>query len=102
MMDVITLTNAAYSYEEYVDALRSYEVIVEGLRLDGVADRDRLAYKDLLAAFTYEADSRKLDNFLMHLSAVLDEDEDGQAWSGRAAKLVTRIRELIEDEDVNQ
>jgi len=93
--NTIVLTQACYSYQDYVDALRAC-IDPDPAALIG----HELVYDDLLGAFIYEMNSRNLDNLIMHLHAVLDEDDDGSAWQGQAAKLVKKIRELIEDEDV--
>lgn len=95
--DSIVLTNATpdYTYQDYYDALRA-------MLTGDVNDVQRLVYADLCDAFRYEADSRNLDNLIMHIHAVLDEDDGGSAWEGAAARLVKRIREIIEDEDVRE
>lgn len=84
----LVLTQANYSYDEYIEALQAY----------AVAQKDAV-YTDLLDAFIYEWDSRRLDVLITNLSAVIDEDEDGAEWQGAAGKLAAKVRELLEDLD---
>lgn len=83
----LLLTNLNYQAEDYAEALR--------LRRDGEQGYE-MEYNDLLDALEDIVGEHQLRELTTSLSAVIDEDESGRAWTGKAGRLADQVRDIIE------